>query len=109
MCPWGGYGMFVLVLALAAGAPNPATLVAPRKAYVACLKTFETKSASDKLTPEAYAEAIKTACPSEKTAFMGALVSFDVGMGTKRAAAEANAKRDVEDYWVESQERFKDR
>lgn len=101
--------MFVLVMALAAAAPNPATLVAPRKAYATCIKSFENKSAADKMTPEAYAEAIKTACPDEKTAFVTALVNYDVAMGTKRAAAQANAERDVSDYWVESEERFKDR
>lgn len=101
--------MFVLVMAIAAAAPNPATLIAPRKAYATCLKAFENKSAADKITPEAYAEAIKTACEEEKTAFITALVNYDVAMGTKRAAALANAQRDVEDYWIESQERFKDR
>lgn len=101
--------MIVLVVALAVAAPNPATLVAPRKAYAACLKEFENKSAADKVTPEAYAEAIKTACPTEKSAFITALVNYDVAMGSKRAAAEANAQRDAEDYWIESQERFKDR
>lgn len=101
--------MFMLAIALAAAAPNPATLVAPRKAYSSCIKAFELKSASDKMTPEAYAEAIKTACADEKTAFVTALVNYDVAMGSKRAAAQANAQRDVEDYWIESQERFKDR
>ena len=83
--------------------------VAPRRAYSACLKAYETKSASDKMTPEAYAEAVKSACETEKTSFLNALVTFDVAMGTKRAAAQANAQRDLEDYWAESQERFKDR
>lgn len=101
--------MFMLVMTLAVAAPNPATLVAPRKAYATCLKAFENKSAADKMTPEAYAEAIKAACAEEKTAFMTALVKYDIAMGSKRAAAEANAQRDVEDYWIESQERFKDR
>lgn len=101
--------MLMLAVAVVLAAPNPATLVAPRKAYAACLKAFEAKSATDKMAPETYTEAIKTACPAERQAFTGALVNYDVAMGVKRAAAEANAQRDVEDYWAESQERFKDR
>lgn len=101
--------MLMLLLALAVAAPNPDSLIAPRKAYAACLKAFEVKSVSDKLTPEAYGEAIKTACPTELGAFKSALIRYDTAMGAKRAAAEANAQRDVEDYWAESQERFRDR
>lgn len=101
--------MFVLSLALALAAPNPATLTAPRKAYVACLRDFENKSIAAKMTAAAYGDAIKTACPAESTALRNALVAFDVGMGTKRANAESNARLDVEDYWSESKERFADR
>lgn len=101
--------MLMFAAALAMAAPNPASLIAPRKAYATCLKAFEMKSASDKMTPEAYAEAVKTACAAEMDSFKSALVRYDTAMGVKKAAAEANAQRDVEDYWAESGERFKDR
>ncbi|WP_037499584.1 hypothetical protein [Sphingomonas jaspsi] len=101
--------MLMLAVALAVAAPSPDSLVAPRKAYAACLKAFEMKSASDKMAADAYAEAVKTACPTELETFKAALIRFDTGMGTKRAVAEANAQRDVEDYWAESSDRFKDR
>lgn len=101
--------MVMLFMALAFAAPDPSTLNAPRKAYVACLRTFENQSVQGKIDKAGYAEAIKTACPAESAALVAALVRYDVAMGTKRAAAEANAQRDVEDYWAESQERFADR
>lgn len=101
--------MLTLAVALAVAAPNPDSLIAPRKAYAACLKAFENQSASDKMAPEAYGEAVKTACSVEMDSFKSALVKYDMAMGVKRAAAEANAQRDVEDYWAESGERFKDR
>lgn len=100
--------MIVTALVLALAAPNPESLKAPRKAYVACLKDFEQKSVAAKTTKVAYAEAIKTACPGEAQALTNALVAYDVAMGTKRAAAEANAKLDISDYWAESQERLAD-
>lgn len=101
--------MLMLAAALAMAAPNPESLIAPRKTYAACLKAFETKSASDKMTPEAYGEAVKTACPTEMDNFKSALIRYDMAMGVKKAVAEANAQRDVEDYWAESGDRFKDR
>lgn len=97
--------MIILTLALAMAAPNPASLTAPRKAYVACLKEFERKSVADKMPKADYSTAIKTACPAESEALSNALVAYDVAMGTKRAAAEANAKLDISDYWAESEER----
>jgi len=101
--------MLMLAVALAVAAPNPDSLIAPRKAYAACLKAFENQSATDKVTPEAYNEAVKSACATEMGSFKAALVKYDMAMGAKQAAAQANAQRDVEDYWAESPERFKDR
>ena len=45
---------------------------------------------------------------AEAAAFTAALVAFDVAMGTKRAAATANAARDLEDYQLTSVERYRD-
>ena len=99
--------MITLLLFLAA-APNPAMLDKPRKAYQVCLKGFETKSIQAKMAPADYSTALKTACGPEATALMNALISFDVAMGSKRASATTNAERDVEDYRLTSEERFKD-
>jgi hypothetical protein len=100
--------MFTLVLALALAAPNPATIDAPRNAFRACLKTFETNQMKAKIAADAYSTAVKSACPTEAQALSDALVKFDVAMGTKRASAVANAARDVDDYRLTSDERYRD-
>ena len=100
--------MITFVLALALAAPNPSSIDAPRKAYQACLKTFETNQMNAKIDAAAYATAVKTACPAEAQALSEALIRYDVAMGTKRANAQANAERDVEDYRLNSEERYRD-
>lgn len=100
--------MFAFVLALALAAPNPAMIDAPRNAFRACLKTFETNQLNAKVDVGAYATAVKTACSPEAQALSDALVKYDVAMGTKRANALANAERDVDDYRLTSEERYRD-
>ena len=100
--------MFTFVLALALAAPNPSSIDAPRKAFVACLRTFETNQRTAKVAAEAYSAAVKAACAGEAQALSDALMKFDVAMGTKRASAQANAERDVDDYRLTSEERYRD-
>jgi hypothetical protein len=100
--------MITLVMALAMAAPNPGAIDAPRHAFAACLKSFETNQLNAKVDPAAYEAAVKTACPSEADALSQALVKYDVAMGTKRANAESNAARDVDDYRLTSVERYRD-
>jgi hypothetical protein len=100
--------MITFVLALALAAPNPSSIDAPRKAFAACLRTFETNQRSAKVAADAYSTAVKTACEAEAKALTNALVAFDVGMGTKRPAALANAQRDIDDYRLTSEERYRD-
>jgi hypothetical protein len=100
--------MFTFVLALALAAPNPAMIDAPRNAFRACLKTFESNQMRAKVDASAYATAVKTACPTEAQALTDALVKYDVAMGNKRASAAANAERDLEDYRLTSEERYRD-
>jgi hypothetical protein len=100
--------MFTFVMALALAAPNPSSIDAPRKAFAACLKSFETSQMQAKVAADAYATAVKAACPLEAQALSDALIRFDVGMGTKRAAAQANAARDIDDYRLTSEERYRD-
>jgi hypothetical protein len=102
-----GWKMLVAMMMLLV-APNPHSLDAPRKAYAACVKEFETKSLAAKLDPAAYSAALKGACTAEAAALAKALVDFDVGTGTKRAAAAATADSDVADYRLTSEERFRD-
>ena len=100
--------MITFVLALALAAPNPSSIDAPRKAFAACLKTFETNQMKAKIDAAAYSTAVKAACGSEAQALADALVKYDVAMGTKRANAVANAARDVDDYRLTSEERYRE-
>ncbi len=100
--------MIAFVLALALAAPNPAAIDAPRRAFATCLKTFESNQMRAKVAVDAYSTAVKAACPSEAQALSDALVKYDVAMGTKRPAAAANAQRDVDDYRLTSEERYRD-
>jgi len=100
--------MIAFVMALALAAPSPASIDAPRHAFQVCLKSFETNQLRAKVAADAYSAAVKTACPAEAAALSDALVKFDVAMGTKRASALANAERDVDDYRLTSEERYRD-
>lgn len=100
--------MIAFTMALALAAPNPAMIDAPRSAFRACLKTFEGNQMKAKIDAAAYATAVKTACPTEAQALTDALVKYDVAMGNKRASAQTNAQRDVDDYRLTSEERYRD-
>lgn len=100
--------MITLVIALAIAAPNPSSIDAPRKAFATCLKTFESNQLKAKVDAAAYATAVKGACPTEAEALANALIKYDVAMGTKRASAQSNAERDVDDYRLTSEERYRD-
>jgi len=100
--------MITLVIALAIAAPNPSSIDAPRKAFAICLKTFESNQLKAKVDAAAYATAVKGACPTEAQALSDALIKYDVAMGTKRASAQSNASRDVDDYRLTSEERYRD-
>jgi hypothetical protein len=99
--------MITLVIALFL-APNPAAIDAPRHAFQACLKSFESNQRQAKVAADAYSAAVKTACPTEADALTNALVKFDTAMGTKRPTALSNAQRDVDDYRLSSDERYRD-
>lgn len=100
--------MIAFVLALALAAPNPSSIDAPRTAFRSCLKTFESNQLRANVAANAYATAVKSACPTEAQALADALIKYDVAMGTKRASAVANAERDVDDYRLTSEERYRD-
>jgi hypothetical protein len=100
--------MIAFVMAFALATPNPGSIDAPRHAFAACLKTFESNQMRAKVAADAYSAAVKAACPTEAQALTDALVKFDVAMGTKRANALANAQRDIDDYRLTSEERYRD-
>jgi hypothetical protein len=100
--------MMLVALMMLLAAPNPHSLDAPRKAYSVCVKQFETRSLAAKMDAAAYSAALKGACTAEAAALTRALIDFDVGTGTKRAAAAATAESDIADYRMTSEERFRD-
>jgi hypothetical protein len=100
--------MIAFVMAFALATPNPGSIDGPRHAFAACLKTFESNQMRAKVAAEAYSAAVKAACPSEAQALTDALVKYDVAMGTKRTNAVANAQRDIDDYRLTSEERYRD-
>jgi len=100
--------MIAFLMAMALASPNPAAIDAPRKAFQACLRSFEGNQRQAKVAADAYAAAVKAACPAEAQALENALVRFDTAMGTKRPTALSNAQRDVEDYRLTSEERYRD-
>jgi hypothetical protein len=100
--------MIAFVMAFALATPNPGSIDAPRHAFAACLKAFESNQMKAKVAADAYSAAVKAACPTEAQALTDALVKFDVAMGTKRANAVANAQRDIDDYRLTSEERYRD-
>ncbi len=100
--------MITLVMAFALAAPNPSSIDAPRHAFAACLKTFENNQLKAKIAVDAYSTAVKDACTAEAQALSDALIRYDTAMGTKRPAATANAQRDIDDYRLTSEERYKD-
>ena len=100
--------MVTFLLALALAAPNPTSIDAPRRAFASCLKTFENNQMKAKIDVAAYGTAVKDACPAEAQALSDALIKYDVAMGTKRASAQSNAQRDLEDYRLTSEERYRD-
>ncbi|MEO5810324.1 MAG: hypothetical protein ABIR51_09775 [Sphingomicrobium sp.] len=97
----------ILVLLLAmAGAPSAASINAPRRAFSQCIKAFETDSLAKKIPAANYAAAVKGSCTAEATSLRNALIAFDVAMGTKRSAANANAQTDLDDYYATSNDRY---
>ena len=100
--------MIAFVLALALAAPNPSSIDSPRRAFATCLRSFESNQLRAKVAVDAYTAAVKAACPAEAQALTDALVKFDTAMGTKRASAVSNAQRDIDDYRLTSEERYRD-
>ena len=101
--------MITFVLALALAAPNPASIDAPRHAFQTCLKTFETNQLQGKGCARRLCDGGQGRLSKpRRQALADALVKFDTAMGTKRPAALANAERDVDDYRLTSDERYRD-
>ena len=100
----------LLAMTLAAAAPgsSPDALARARKAYSACLSGFMKKSLKDKAEDAAFESGLPPACATQEQAFRAAVISADTAAGIKRAAAEENAKFEVDDLLTNTKAMFKD-
>ena len=99
---------FALATAMTLAAAPTDVTTGPRRTFVSCLSNFRKKGTSEKLSPEAFSAAIKTACQAEATALRQALVTSDVKVGIKRATAETNADEDLRYQLDAMNESFRD-
>src|SRR4051794_27652453 len=87
----------ISALMIVAAAPSPAPSVQARKAYSLCLQKVIKDKTEAKLAAAAFTTEAKTACATQEAALVSALVAYNIGMGSKRADAEDDAKAQVED------------
>ena len=100
--------MIEVVIALAMAGQGPAAPVMPRKNFGNCLNKVVQGKVGDKLAEDAFKAAAKAACASEENAFRTAWVNYEVGMKTKRADAEQNANSQIDDYFQNAVENYKE-
>ena len=79
---------------------------APRKNFVACLRTAYDTALSQKVAVPDYGAFIVKACDSQSNSLKSALVGFDVKNGIRRTQASADAQAQVDDYVAMSTEKF---
>ncbi|TMJ11461.1 MAG: hypothetical protein E6G94_16090 [Alphaproteobacteria bacterium] len=99
---------YVLALMLAAGPASADKLALARREYSHCLKAFMDQSVKDKMTKEAFATALPTACSDKLQTFRTYSISSDTAVGIKRAVAEENAASEVQDLMANTKELFTD-
>ena len=79
---------------------------APRKNFVACLRTAYDTALTQKVAVPDYGAYILKACDSQSSSLKSALVGFDVKNGIRRTQASADAQAQVDDYIAMSTEKF---
>ena len=100
--------LIAMTLAAAAPGPSPDAIARARKAYSACLSGFMKKSIKDGAEASAFETGLAPACATQEQAFRAAVISADTAAGIKRAAAEENAKFEIDDLLNNTKEMFKD-
>jgi hypothetical protein len=97
-----------LLATMLLAAPSPDGVAAARREYSSCLSAFMKTALKEKMEPAAFDSAVATACTPKEQAFRASSVSFDVAVGTKRAAAEETATMDVQDMLANVKELYRD-
>ena len=103
--------MIALVVAfgmMGAAAQAPAAPAMSRQNFGNCLNKQVQDKVGDKLAEDAFKAAAKAACASQESAFRTAWVNYEVGMKTKRAEAEQNANSQIDDYFQNAVDNYKD-
>lgn len=86
---------FVLALALQAS-----PVVAPQKAYVACLEKALAAGLDSKTEPDAIAPAYKAQCADQEAAYRAAMVAADRKSRISAADAQASSEDEIS-YWLD--------
>ena len=78
-----------------------------REAYARCLKDFVRTSAEKKMDAAAFDAAVASACKDKEALLKSALISSDMAMGLKRAAAEKSTAEQITDYLTMAKEDYR--
>lgn len=79
-----------------------------RAAFTKCLRQEVKKSLDAKTAPDEFAAAIKSKCEPTRNAFRAALIAADRAGGDSVAAATQNADEQIQDYYTNFADKFKD-
>lgn len=85
---------------------SQAAINVPRQAFSSCLKQAAASAETQKVSPDQFKAHVLAACSAQASSFKGALVSFDVKNGIKRAQAVEDAQLQVDDYVASSAENY---
>lgn len=99
--------MSSLVVALMLQSPL-AQVDSSRAAFTKCLRQEVKKSLDAKTEPAEFAAAIKSKCEPTRATFHAALIAADRAGGDSTAVATENADAQVEDYYANFTDKFKD-
>lgn len=101
--------MFTIALAALSlsGAPDAASIEAPRRAFDRCLDRVEQQHRGRNGSGDSLLGAINGACAGEEAALKNALVAYDVGTGTSRAEAQRWAADDIADAKTATVRRYR--
>ena len=83
-----------------------ASITGPRMAFGNCLKQAEASAKAQKVSLDAYADFLRTACSAQGDKLKAALVAFDVKNGVGRSRASNDAAADVTEQFSASQENY---
>lgn len=101
--------MLIASILMVAMAPAPAGNVdTTRAAFTKCLRTHLKKQLEAKVGEAEFEISVKSACDAEQTAFNAAVTAANRAAGDSQADAEENAQMQIDDYYANFTDKFKD-